>query len=60
MNRDKTDIPLLNKLRAGTYGDFAAAIGGAYEKADLNNRKKLRASFPEIFQLANDTGLKNE
>ena len=53
MNRDKTDIALLNKLRAGTFGDFAAAIGGAYEKADLNNRKKLRASFPEIFKLAN-------
>ena len=54
MHRDKTDIAFLDKLRAGTFGDFAAAIGNAYEKADLNNRKKLRANFPEIFKLANE------
>jgi len=59
MSRDLIDIAFLNKLRAGTFGDFAAAIGGAYEKADLNNREKLRASFPEIFHLANHKGKNN-
>ena len=60
MHRYSTENALLNKLRAGTFGDFAAALGRAYEKADLKNREKLRASFPQIFQPANDTGLKNE
>ena len=59
MSRDLIDIAFLNKLRAGTFGDFAASIGLAYEKADLNNRKKLRASFPEIFDSANPKGTNN-
>ena len=58
MHRYSTENALLNELRAGTFGDFAAALGRAYEKADLNNRKKLRAIFPEIFQPANDEDVK--
>lgn len=53
----ETENAMLNKLQGGTFGDFAAALGRAYEKADLKNRKKLKASFPEIFDLVGDVAL---
>ena len=53
----ETENAMINKLQGGTFGDFAAALGDAYAKADLKNRKKLKASFPEIFGLATDVAL---
>ena len=53
----ETENAMVNKLQSDAFGDFAAALGEAYEKADLKNRKKLKASFPEIFDLASDVAL---
>lgn len=53
----ETENAMIDKLQSGTFGDFASALGDAYEKADLKNRKKLKASFPEIFDLAHDVAI---
>ena len=53
----ETENAMINKLQSGTFGDFAASLGKAYELADLGNRKKLKAAFADIFGLAHDTAL---
>ena len=53
----ETENAMINKLQGGTFGGFAAALGDAYEKADLKNRKKLKASFSEVFDPAYDMAL---
>lgn len=32
-----------------SLGEFAACIAQAYYAADLNNRNRLQAAFPELF-----------
>ena len=56
-NIKEIENAMINKLQGGSFGSFAAALGDAYEKADLKNRKKLKASFPEVFDPANDMAL---
>jgi hypothetical protein len=51
------EIAMINKLQGGTYGGFAASLGKAYELADLGNREKLKAAFPKIFDMAQDSAL---
>tara|TARA_R110001606_G_scaffold114672_1_gene242243 strand:- start:2441 stop:2644 length:204 start_codon:yes stop_codon:yes gene_type:complete len=51
------EIAMINKLQSGTYGGFAASLGKAYELADLGNRKKLKAAFADIFDMAQDAAL---
>lgn len=53
----EVELAMINKLQSGTYGDFAASLGKAYELADLGNRKKLKAAFPDIFDMAQDAAL---
>ena len=48
------DVAMINKLQSGQLGGFAAALGEAYQLADLNNRKKLRLAFPKVFDMAWD------
>jgi hypothetical protein len=50
----EVDAAMINKLQGGQLGGFAAALGEAYQLADLNNRKKLRLAFPKIFDMARD------
>jgi len=53
----ETEVAMINKLQSGTFGGFAASLGKAYEKADLKNRKKLKAAFVDIFDMAQDAAL---
>lgn len=36
-------------LETGRHGSFAANIGTAWISADLGNRQKLEAAFPDLF-----------
>lgn len=44
---EKMDIAL--DLETGRHGDFAANIGTAWISADIGNRQKLEAAFPDLF-----------
>ena len=53
----ETEIAMINKLQGGAYGGFAASLGKAYELADLGNRKKLKAAFSDVFDMASDAAI---
>lgn len=45
---EKLEIAL--DLETGRYGSFAANIGTAWISADLGNRQRLEAAFPDLFE----------